>query len=168
MDIDQSFEFPAPFLRQDSGMKYHYLPIPNEVAEALISSGTRRVIATINGIDENRAIHSNSEGGYHLVMGLPVLRRVLAKPGDVVIVILKSDPDPTNPDLPEELTQALQMDSAASKRFYAMTPGMQRSIAMYVTGVKSPESRARRAMELAYKLSSYTLHGDREQSAPIE
>ncbi len=158
------FEFPAPILRQNYGMKYHYMPIPEDVAESLMKSGTRRVIATINGVDENRAIHNSAEGTFHLVMGLPVLRRVGAKLGDMVIAKLVSDPDPDTPDLAEELIEALKMDRSASDRFYSMTPGMQRSISMYVTGVKRPESRVRRAMDITYKLGSYTLHGDVQPS----
>ncbi len=159
-----SFEFPSPILRQDYGMKYHYMPVPNDVAVVLMQSGTRRVIVTINGVKENRAIHNSADGQHHLVMGLPVLRRLGAKPGDVVLAKLISDPDPDNPDLADELIEALQMDSAASDRFYAMTPGLQRSVSMYVTGVKRPESRVRRAMEITYKLGTYTLHGDQPPS----
>jgi hypothetical protein len=154
------FEFPAPILRQTTGMKYHFMPVPTDVAESLMKSGTRRVIATINGEDENRAIHNTKDGEYFLVMGLSILRRMKAKLGDVVVASLVSDPEPDKIDLPDELVEALKMDKAASDRFNGMTPGMQRSVASYVTGVKRPDSRVRRAMEITYKMGSYTLHGD--------
>ena len=155
-----SFEFPAPILQQDVGMRNHIMPVPTEIAEELIQSGTRRVLATINGVEENRAIHRSKDGEYFLILGLPVLRRVGAKKGDIVVANLITDPNPDKIDVPVEFAEALNMDEVAKKRYYSMTPGMQRSLTSYVTGVKRPESRIKRAMELAYKLSSYTLHGD--------
>ena len=156
------FEFPTPILKQETGMKNHYMPVPTDIAEQLISNGTRRVLATINGVEENRAIHNSKNGDYFLIVGLPVLRRIGVKRGDMVIASLISDPNPDKVDIPEEFLEALNMDTAAKNRFFSMTPGMQRSLTTFVTGVKRPESRIKRAMELAYKLSSYTLHGDQQ------
>ncbi|NQV71769.1 DUF1905 domain-containing protein [bacterium] len=160
MATSPSFEFPAPILKQSAGMKYHFMPVPAEIAEQLIEGETRRVIATINGIEENRAIHHSKDGEYFLILGLPVLRRIGVKLGDVVVANLISDPNPDEIEIPSELKEAFQMDEIAKKRYFSMTPGMQRSLTTYVTGVKRPESRIKRAMELAYKLSSNTLHGD--------
>ena len=160
MSAEQIFEFPSPVLKRDAIMSYHYLPVPTEIAESLIENGTKRVIATINEVDENRAIQVTANGEYHLVFGLQVLRRVGARPGDVVVVSLRSDPNPNVIDLPEELKEALAQDREASDRFFGMTPGKQRSICMYVTQAKRTETRIRRALELAHKLRTYTLHGD--------
>ena len=163
MASTQPFEFPAPILKQSTGMKYHFMPVPTEIAEQLMEGGTRRVLATINGVEENRAIHNSKDGEFFLILGIPVLKRIGVKLGDVVVASLISDPNPDEIDIPSELKEALQMDEIAKKRYFSMTPGMQRSLTTYVTGVKRPASRIKRAMELAYKLSSYTLHGDQPQ-----
>lgn len=157
-------EFPAPILKQDTGMRYHYMPIPAEVALELMESGTRRVILTVNGIEENRAIHTSKETPFFFIIGLPILRRMGIKLGDMVLAKVCSDPEPDKIDLPSELEEALAMDHGASVRFNKMTPGMQRSIVSYVTSVKRPDSRVRRAMEITYKMSTYTLHGDQPPS----
>ena len=157
------FEFPAPILKQDHGMRYHFMPIPDDIARSLMESGTRRVILSVNGVEENRAIHTSSETPFFFVIGLPILRRMGIKLGDMVLAKVYSDPEPDKIDVPQELHEAFSIDEGASVRFKNMTPGMQRSIVSYVTSVKRPDSRVKRAMDIAYKMSSYTLHGDQPQ-----
>lgn len=161
MNSEASFEFPAPILKREAIMSYHYLPVPSDIAESLVKSGTKRVIATINGVEENRGIQVTSKGEYYLVFGLQVLKRVRARPGDVVIASLKSDPHPTIIEVPEELEEVLNQDHEAGERFYGMTPSKRRAIGMFVTQAKRTETRIKRALEMAYKLRTYTLHGDR-------
>jgi len=160
MSVEPTFEFPGPILKREAIMSYHYLPVPTDVAEALIKSGTKRVIATINGVDENRAIQVTANGKYYLIFGLQVLKRLGARPEDVVIISLKSDPHPNVIEIPEELKEVLNQDHEAGERFYGMTPGKQRSICMFVSEAKRAETRIKRALEMAYKLRTYSLHGD--------
>ena len=138
----------------------HYLPVPEDIAEALHASGTRRVIGTVNGHPINRGLHGNSNGGWRLMLGRAVLREVGVQYGDTVLVELQSDPTPDVIALPDELTEALAQDEQAAERFYGMTPGRQRSLATYVTSAKRSETRIKRAVDLARKLRTYTLHSD--------
>lgn len=43
------FEFPAPVLRRETGMTFHFIPVPPEIAEQLFESDTKRVVARVNG-----------------------------------------------------------------------------------------------------------------------
>lgn len=153
-------QFPAPVLRMTEGMRMHYVPIPHDIAEALVASGTRRVIGTMNGQPINRALHGNGDGGWRLMLGRAALREVGAQYGDTVIIALQSDPTPNVIDLPQELTEALAQDEEAAERFYGMTPGRQRSLAYFVTSAKRRETRIRRAVDLAHKLRTHALHSD--------
>lgn len=156
------FDFPAPILknRNHPDWTFHYMPVPLHVAEALLESGTRRVILEVNGKKANRALFNNKDGEYHLVVGLSVLRELGIKPEDVVIATLRSDPNPDAVDIPPEFEEALEHDRAAAERFATFSPGKKRSVASYITQAKREETRLRRAYEIAHKLSSYTLHGD--------
>jgi hypothetical protein len=154
------FVFAAPVLRQGDGLRIHYLPLPIEVADALRGEGVRRVVVELNGVPFRRAVMQSSDGGPHLVTGLTILREIGAALGDMVTVVLTADPDPDAIDLPEEFEAALAQDPEAARRFAGFTPGMQRSLAYYVTQAKRTETRVKRSLELAHKLRTHTLHGD--------
>ena len=163
-----SYDFPAPILKRqaDGHMAYHYLPVPPDIAEQLMKSGTKRVILTLNSKEENRAIHVTRDGEYFLVLGMTVLRNLGTKPGDVVIAELHSDPNPNTIELPPEFEEALEQDPEAAERFYGFTPGKQRSVSMYITQAKRTETRVKRSLEMAHKLRTYTLHGDTPPNSP--
>lgn len=154
------YHFAGPVLRQDVGFRQHYIPVPPEIADDLLATSGRRVIAVMNGHEERRAIQSNKDGERFILLGIPLLREIGAKLGDIVMVTLRPDPEPERIDLGEELTAVLEQDEEAAARFYAMTPGRQRSLAYYVTSAKRTETRITRALELAKKLRTHTLYGD--------
>jgi hypothetical protein len=151
--------FVAPVLVHETGMRQHYLPLPIDVDDAFRASGTRRVIATLNGHTVRRAIVSRKTSGRHLVLSRDLMRQLDAAYGDLVEVELVADPEPDHVDL-GELAAALAVDPEAKARFDAFTPGKRRSLAHYVTSAKRPETRRARAEELTHKLRTYTLYGD--------
>ncbi len=83
-------------------------------------------------------------------------------PGDVLFASLKPDPDPDSVDVPDELVEALAEHPEAQERFDAWTPGKKRSLASYITQAKRSETRIKRAFEMAYKMETYTLYGDKK------
>ncbi len=151
--------FAAPVLRESGGMGYHFVPVPADIAARLASSGTRRVIAVLNGVPVRRALVTQG-GAPALIVGLPLLRDIRAALGDTVLVDAYPDPEPDRIDLGDEFEAALADDPEASARFFAMTPGRQRSLASYVTSARRPETRLKRADELAHTLRTSTLYGD--------
>ncbi len=162
MNLREQHSFDAPVLRAEHGMINHYLPIPDEVTDAFRAAGVRRVLATLNGRRYRRALTGSGDGGSRLVVGAALLRDIGARLNDMVHVVLEADPEPDAVDLPEELAAALETDEDAARRFNAMTPGMQRSLSLYVSTAKREETRIRRALELARKLRTNTLHADRK------
>jgi hypothetical protein len=163
MSSDNSkLDFAAPVLRYvEGGTTWHYIPLPDDVADAFDEDGVRRLLLTINGKPYNRAILRNSSGERYLIASRTMLREVKAEFGDTVIVEAEPDPDPDNPNIPVELEMALEQDNEAAERFHAMSPGKRRGLAHYVDSAKRPETREKRALEVAHKLRTYTLHGDK-------
>lgn len=147
--------------RTDSGMRFHVIPLPEAVAARFLGAGHRRVIATLNGRAVRRAIQGSKAGGHHLVLGKPELRDCGIALGETVKVKLEIDPEPEAIDLSEEFREVLRQDAAARARWESFPIGRQRSLAHYLTGAKSSESRLKRAVEIAEKLRTHTLHGDR-------
>jgi hypothetical protein len=162
------FEFPAPVLRQPEGFRYHYLPLPPDIAEAFEAAGVKRVVTQLNGRTIRRAIQGNRDGERFLIFGLALLRDAGVAPEDVVILSIEPDPEPDRIDVPDELVEALAEDAEAGARFEAMTQGRQRGLSYYVDSAKRPETRVKRAAEIAYKLRTFTLHGDDGRNGAAE
>ena len=151
--------FAAPVLRSTLWTGYHLIPVPAEVAEALLGSGTRRVVAVLNGLPVRRALTTHA-GETVLLVGRGLLREIGVAEGDTVFADVSPDPEPDRVDLGDELEAVLADDAEAAERFFGFTPGRQRSLALYVTDAKRPETRLRRALDLARKLRTHTLYGD--------
>jgi len=141
-------------------MFQHYIPVPTDIAKILEASGTKRVIATINGFSIRRALFGSGDGERFIVTSRVFLREIKASPGDVVHVEMISDPEPDRIDLGEEFETVLAQDSDAAERFFNMTTGRQRGLAQYITSAKRVETRIKRALEIALKLRTDTLHED--------
>ena len=162
MDLSPGeFYFSAPVLRLETGMKMHYLPIPQEIAITLRERKIRRVIGTLNGVSVNRGVMGSKDGDSYLIIGRTLLRDIGVILGDTIDAELEEDPNPNHVDIGEEFEAVLEDDEPAAERFYNMTPGKQRSLAHYVTSAKRVETRIKRALELAYKLRTFTLYGDK-------
>ncbi|HEX7069464.1 MAG TPA: YdeI/OmpD-associated family protein [Rhodothermales bacterium] len=157
--------FAGPVLRAVGDFPHHYVPLPVDVADALSAAGATRVRGTLNGIPFRRAVQGRPDGERHLMFGRAFLRDAGAEQGDMVVVELWPDPDPNRVDLCEELRVALEHDPEAANRFHAMTPGRRRSMDYYVTSAKRPETRIKRALELAHELRTCTLHSDRSSGS---
>ena len=158
---EEAYHFAAPVLRLETGMKMHYVPLPMDMAQELNERKIRRLIGTLNGFPVRRGVQGRKDGEQYLVLGRSLLRDIGVIEGDTVIAELQIDPDPDFVDLGEEFEAVLADDEDAARRFYAMTPGKRRSLAHYVTSAKRVETRIKRALELAYKLRTYTLYGDK-------
>lgn len=161
---DVAVQFHAPVLRLDEGIINHCLPLPEEAVAVFIPAGIRRVLATLNGRLYRRGIITRADGNHMLLLGQPLLREIGAREGDMVQVLLEADPEPDAVDVPEEFEAALAMDDAAHQRFEALTPGMQRSLVMYISTAKRSETRITRSLEMARKLRENTLHGDKKNT----
>ena len=150
--------FAGPVLRHDGGMRMHYVPIPPAVYEAI--GEPRIVVGRIEGVRFRRAVQAR-RANPHLALGRAVLREMGLSYGATAHVEIAAAPDPDAVHLPAELVEALRQDARAAERFYGFTPGRQRSLAHLVATAKRPETRVKRALEVAHKTRTRTLYGDR-------
>ena len=156
--------FVAPvLLDEDAFPRMHYLPVPAPVAEALGAARVRRLVGTLNGHPFRLALQHRRTGERYLLASRALLRAIGAAQGSTVAVELRADPDPDRIDLGEAFEEVLRQDEAAAARFYALTPGRQRSLAHYATSAKRVETQIARALDLARKLRTNTLYGDAER-----
>jgi len=160
---DHTHSFAAPLLKQEKGFPImHYVPIPMEIADEMHDAGVRRVICEMNGHEYRRAITGRKDGERYVLVSKEMMREMGVGFGDTVLVDLRPDPDPDRVELCEELVGVLKQDEAAAERFYGMTPGRQRSFNLHVSSSKRSETRIKCALDVAYKLRTYTLYDDRK------
>ena len=163
---EHEYSFAGPLLKLKKGFaRHHYVPIPIEIADELREAGIRRVIVELNGREYRRAIMGRKDGERYVVVSKEMMKEMEVAFGDTVFADLRPDPDPDRVELCEELVATLAQDKPAGARFYRMTPGMQRSLNLYVSGGKRTETRIKRALELAHKLRTNTLFGDRREDS---
>jgi hypothetical protein len=159
----KEYSFATDIRRFDVDLKHHYIVVPDTVADGLLAAGTRRVVGTINGHTVRRALQNRRNGERFLILGQGLLRDIGVEFGDTVDVVIGTDSDPDYVETGEELAEVLEQDEEAAARWKTMTPGRQRSLALYVTTARRTETRIKRALELAEKLRTNTLYGDRER-----
>lgn len=152
--------FTAPLQRLSDGMLHHYLEIPPEIARGYDEAGIKRVLVELNGIEYRRAIQNKQDGRRIIVLGKDILKEGNLTLNELIDVVIQPDPEPDFVDMGEELTEVLAQDDEARKRWDSFSIGRQRSLAMYVTGAKTVDTRIKRALDLAEKLRTYTLYGD--------
>ncbi len=157
-----TFSFESTIERMEDHMNYHAVPVPDPVSDQLRDSKVTRLLATVNGVTLRRAIQGPHDGGRFLIIGRPTLKELGLKYGDVVAMELEPDPDPDFIDIPMEFEIALEQDVDAKARWDTFTRGKQRSLVHFVSSAKRSDTRIKRSLELAEKIRTYTLYGDKK------
>ncbi len=169
MHTSRVHEFIAPLLKSDTGfLKQHYAPVPAEIADAIIETGSRRVIVQLKGKTIRRAVQNNKDGMYFIFFGIALLKELGIVPGDELVLTVEPDPDPDYVELGEEFEEVLAMDEDAAARFFSFTPGKRRGLAHHVNSAKREETRIKRALEIAHKVKTFTLYDDLRKRASDE
>lgn len=155
--MEKAYQFNAILQILDSNPSYTMLSIPSEIIAELPENGRLRTKGTMNEAAFSLAIHGRKNGHAFFMVGSALRRAAKVKTGDWVSVNFQiTDPDAL--ELPEELEEVMIQDIEAGKIFYAMTVGTQRSLSHYVSSVKNPEIRLKRALELALKMKTEQLY----------
>lgn len=159
--MPQRFSFTSTVVRLETGMRYHALPMPDDVAEKFKASGVRRLIAVINGHSCKRALQSHADGGSFIIVGGDLLKTCGLKLRSTATVALAPDPEPDALDLPEAFALVLDQDDEARTRWETFPVGRRRSLLHYITSAKQEATQIKRAWDLAEKIRTHTLYGDR-------
>jgi len=146
--------------RLEDGIRMHVIPVPDDILKGKLLSA-KRVLVEIGGVELNRAIQGKKSGSPYIVIGIQVLNSLGLRLGSSATVKIKADPEAEKLEIAAELLEAIGQDEAASARWESFPPGKKRSLNIYVDGAKREDTRIRRAVELAEKIATYTLHGDK-------
>jgi len=128
--------------------------VPPLVVEALGGKSAKRVTGTLNGHAVRLGLLPLTGGGRYLMINKDLCHATGVQLGQHVTLTLAPDPNPDAVDLPEELTEALAAWPEAEGGFQRYSASQRRAMAQHVATAKLPETRARRAVELAERLAT--------------
>lgn len=146
--MDDYISFEARVVPMDWGdSTYTVLPLPEEVAQALIARGAKRVEGEINDRPVNLALTKAPViEGVFLWAGKTLLDACGIEPGQRIEVRLRPA-DPGHVEVPEDITLALRQADATGA-WARLTPGRQRGLLHGVNTAKRAETRAKRIAKL--------------------
>lgn len=136
-----------------SFMPTQIVVVPPLVVEALGGKAAKRMTGTVNGFPVRLGLLPLPGGGRYLMLNKDLCRAAGIQLGQHVTVHLTPDPQPDMVDLPEELAEALAAWPEAEVGFQQYSTSHRRAMAQHIASAKLPETRARRAVELAERLA---------------
>lgn len=133
----------------------HHIPVPAGMISHIISDD-KRVLCTLNGdITLHSALMPDGKGGFYILINKEVRSKTGLVRGQEVTVELAPDTSRYGMDMPAELEELLAQEEEGDRLFHALTPGKQRSLIHWVSTVKSPEKRLKRALVMLRHLTGH-------------
>lgn len=130
-------------------MGMHIIEVPANIVKKAGGAGKSRFICTVNKkVSYPCGLMALRSGLAYISINKSRMSELKLKMGDVVEVELVPDESEFGMPVPEELQELLEQDPEGDDRFRALTPGKQRNIIHYVSGVKSSQLRIDRALKL--------------------
>ncbi|MEM6588740.1 MAG: YdeI/OmpD-associated family protein [Pseudomonadota bacterium] len=132
---------------------YTVLPLPDDVTDALLAQGAKRVDVEMNDCPFNMALTKAPViDQVFIYTGKKVLAEAGIEPGELIDVRMrKADNDAV--DVPNDLLLAIRQ-SGVMGAWEALTPGRQRGLVHTVTSAKREETRRGRVAKLIAELKS--------------
>lgn len=162
------YQFTAPLEEVDQALIKTVIYIPDKVMK-LLTPGRHRVKGTMNGAPFALAIQYRKEGKSFFVVSSALRKAAHAKPGLPVDVTFKLV-DASKIDIPEELEAVLAQDEEGKEAWDKITLGLQRSLLIYINGVKNVDSKIKRALYIINKAKQgqYTKEAIKKRTKPKE
>lgn len=150
--------FTAPLERQPGRYGWSYVEFPHDVPELFGTRGEVRVKCMINGIAVDRALMPTRSGVHIISLSADLRRKAgILHSGEQVQVALWLDPEPRRITLPPELADTLDFMPTVKATWEQQTPGLRRSMCLWVDTGKTLATRAKRVAEVIKRLEAGTL-----------
>lgn len=133
------------------------LLLPERASAALPSRGMVMVKGTVNGAPFHTALEPDGRGSHWLDISSDLLKTAHANSGDTVNVTIEPSKDWPEPDVPQDLRDALKADQAANAVWVDITPMARWDWIRWVRATNNPDTR-KKHVEVAL---SKMKHGTR-------
>jgi hypothetical protein len=155
MHSEKCIEFTTNVKRLEHLLKMHYLEIPAKVIKSLGGKLNVRLICTVNNsLSFQCGMVALGNGKAYISVNAKRMKELGIKESDKVKLNLSVDPSKYGMEVPPELMELFRQDKEGKRRFEALSPGKQRYIIYYVSGVKSSQLRIDRALFLIGNLKN--------------
>ncbi|MDO7874931.1 YdeI/OmpD-associated family protein [Hymenobacter sp. ASUV-10] len=135
-----------------SFMPTQIIVVPETVRETL-GKKAKRVLMTIGRHTERLGLLPLEGGGRYLMLRKSLCKELGIEIGQELSITLTPDPDPDRVDLPDELLEALAAWPEAQAAYEPLNGAMKRAMVRQIEEAKTPDTRARRAVQMVEKLA---------------
>jgi len=144
--------FKAVLERDGTALNWVIIRIPFDVAEVWGVRGQLKVKGDINNFAFRTSLFAGRAGGHILLVNKRMQAAAGAGPGDTARFRLEPDTEERVASVPQELEPVLSEDPALRRWFDGLNYSTRHDIHHWITEVKSPEARQRRADQMAERL----------------
>jgi len=153
--------FQAALERMPSNLGWVIVRIPLDVPKVWGTRGMLKVKGEINGFAFRTSLFPTGKGYHYLLVNKRMQAGAGARPGMVARFHLQPDTEKRVAIVPRELQRILNEERSFRRWFEQLNYSTRKWIADWVTQVKSPEARGRRAEQVAEQLLA-TMEAERE------
>jgi uncharacterized protein YdeI (YjbR/CyaY-like superfamily) len=149
-DASKSFEATLERLRSNLGWMIVYIPF--DVRKTWGEKTKLRVKGEINGFAFRTSLFSTGKGRHFLLVNKKMQAGAGVGFGDAAEFRLEPDTEERVAGVPPELRRVFAEDLSLEKWFGKLSYSIRKWLCDWITGVKSPEARSRRADQVAEQL----------------
>lgn len=144
-----------------SNLGWVIVRIPLDVPKVWGTRGMLKVKGEINGFAFRTSLFPTGKGYHYLLVNKRMQAGANAVPGDTAQFRLEPDTEKRVATVPAELQRILNEERSFRRWFDQLNYSARKWIADWITQVKSPEARVRRAEQVAEQLLA-TMEAERE------
>jgi uncharacterized protein YdeI (YjbR/CyaY-like superfamily) len=147
-------------LEKERGMGWTIARVPFDPGKAWPKMIRLRVRGEVNGARFRTSLFADGNG-YYLLVNRETQRTAGVVCGDAIEIALEPDMEARPAELPEVLEVLLDDEAGLREWYDELSESMRREIGKWIVGVKSEQSRMRRAQQMAERLLA-TMEAERE------
>lgn len=144
-----------------SKLNWTIVKLPFDIAKAWKTRNRLRVRGTVNGFAFRTSLFGSAEDGHFLLVNRQMQKGAGAVVGNMVEVVVEPDLEERKTSIPSELAKLFKQHGALKKWYEQLSVSARDDIARNINGPKSPESRLRRAEQMAERMM-LAMEGERE------
>jgi hypothetical protein len=134
--------------------RWTILRLPEGASEKLPSRGQVMVEGTMNGVHFQAALEPDGKWSHWLKVSGAMSKAIGAGAGDSVTVVIEPTKEWPEPNIPKDVTAALEGAPAAAALWKKITPMARWEWLRWIGATKNPDTRARRIATSLSKLKA--------------
>jgi uncharacterized protein YdeI (YjbR/CyaY-like superfamily) len=145
------------------GLGWVVARVPFDVQKTWKQMIRLRVVVETGGESFRTSLFADETHGYYVLVNKQMQKAAGVKVGGMIDLTISPDLDERKAAPPPELAKLLKGEKHLTKWYESLSDSMRREIAKYIDGVKSAETRQKRAEQMAERLMA-AMEG--EESLP--